>query len=132
MKKELTINEGVNVTANTNNGYTYKKGMYIYVDGTLTNNGTITMTARGTYNIAGEETLLWKNDDDSYEILPAVGARGGAGRSGSYAGNPGSDGVNRQTGGGAGGIATKGKNGGKGGDGSITFCTIADGNCKIQ
>lgn len=57
-EKDLTINEGVNVTANTNNGYTYKKGMYIYVDGTLTNNGTITMTARGTYNIAGEETLL--------------------------------------------------------------------------
>lgn len=151
---DLTINSGVNITANTNDGYTYKKGMYIYANGTLTNNGTITMTARGTYNLAGEETILWKNSDNSYEVLPAVGAKGGTGRTAgsTLEGNPGGIGVNRATGGGSinifykenyisgtitatggtGGTQANGKPGGAGGNGSITVCNIVNGSCILK
>ena len=75
----LTIDEGVTVTANTySNGLTYKKGMYLCVMGELVNKGTITMTARGTYNQAGENVYLWKNTDDTYEYVPATGGAGGS------------------------------------------------------
>lgn len=83
---DLTINSGATITptgTNENiNGATYlctKKGMLIYCAGTLTNNGTITMTAKGTVNQAGENVYLYKNADNTYEYVPAVGANGGAG-----------------------------------------------------
>jgi len=107
----LTINSGVTVTATTNNSYTYKKGMYLHVVGTLKNSGTITMTARGTYNLAGEDVFLWKNVDSSYEFVPAIGASGGASVSvtGSLSrnnGKVGGAGSARKTGGGASGGST--------------------------
>lgn len=74
----MTVDKGVTVTANRVNELTYKKGMYLCVLGDITNNGTISMTARGTYNQAGEDVYLWKNIDSSYEYVPAIG---GAGRS---------------------------------------------------
>ena len=110
----LTINSGVTVTANTVSGLTYKKGMLLYVVGNLVNDGTISMTARGTYNEAGENVYIWKNTDNSYEFIPAAGASGGAavvrpnnGYNGSVisAGLPGSSGINRSTGGGGSGTA---------------------------
>lgn len=67
----LTIDEGVTVTANTSDGLTYKKGMYLCVLGDIKNNGNISMTARGTYNQEGENVYLWKNIDNSYEYVPA-------------------------------------------------------------
>ena len=117
--KNLTIGEGVTLTANThttliestNYELTYKKGMYINVAGKLTNNGTISMTARGTYNQTGENVYLYKNRDNTYEYVPALGATGGnsaylrnAGcvTIGGYAG---ATGTNRQTGGGGSGGA---------------------------
>jgi len=105
----LTINSGVTVTANTVSGLTYKKGMFLYVAGTLTNNGIITMTARGTYSLAGENVYLWKNANSSYEYVPAVGGVGGAAvsltnaPSVSKAGIAGIAGSNRATGGGGSG-----------------------------
>ena len=101
----LTIDKGVTVTATTVNNLTYKKGMYLCVMGNLTNNGEISMTARGTYNIAGENVYLWKNVDDTYEYVPALGATGGATQSTSSRGavlngKAGNSGSNRQTGGG--------------------------------
>ena len=30
------------------------------------------MTARGTYNCAGQNVYLWKNIDNSYEYVPEV------------------------------------------------------------
>ena len=78
--KNLTIRKGVTITAATApDGLTYKKGMYVCVLGTLTNEGNITMTARGTYNCEGEDVYLWHNIDDSYEYVPAAGGAGGAG-----------------------------------------------------
>ena len=72
--KNLTIDKGVTVTATNVNNLTYKKGMYLCVLGDLVNNGTISMTARGTYNCDGENVYLWKNTDDTYEYIPANGA----------------------------------------------------------
>lgn len=126
---DLTISSGVTVTANTFSGYTYKKGMYLYVGGTLTNNGTISMTARGTYNLAGQNTYLWKNKDESYETLAALGATGGVGRTGSYQANKGNDGSTRQTGGGGAGAGRNYNNTGYGGSGGrgTTFSGGAGG-----
>ena len=76
--KNLTIDAGVTVTATNVSSLTYKKGMYLCVMGELVNNGTISMTARGTYNQAGENVYLWKNTDSSYEYVPAIGGNGGA------------------------------------------------------
>lgn len=116
--KNLTIDKGVTLTANTttdtiNNtkGLCCKKGMYIYVNQTLTNNGLITMTARGTVNEAGENVYLWKNTDNSYEYIPAVGGAG-AGRvkrntDGLTGGATGGTGTNRRTGGGGSGAASR-------------------------
>lgn len=74
--KNLTIDKGVTVTATNVNNLTYKKGMYLCVLGELKNNGTISMTARGTYNQAGENVYLWKNTDQTFEYVPANGASG--------------------------------------------------------
>ena len=74
--KNLTVDAGVTVTATNVSSLTYKKGMYLCVMGELVNNGTISMTARGTYNQAGENVYLWKNTDSSYEYVPASGAEG--------------------------------------------------------
>lgn len=40
--------------------------------GNVYNEGNISMTARGTYNCAGQNVYLWKNIDNSYEFVPAV------------------------------------------------------------
>ncbi len=108
--KNLTINSGVTVTANRSGNYTYKKGMYLCVMGKLTNNGTISMSARGTYNQAGENVYLWKNENSSFEYVPAVGGAGAAARniscystSQARAGETGGTGTNRGTGGGGSG-----------------------------
>lgn len=70
--KNLTINSGVTVTATAVSNLTYKKGMLLCVMGNITNNGTISMTARGTYNQAGENVYLWKSADETFEYVPAV------------------------------------------------------------
>lgn len=118
--KNLTIDEGVTVTATAVDDLTYKKGMYLCVMGNLKNNGTISMTARGTYNMAGENVYLWKNLDNTYEFVPELGAIGGKGKNGSC--NNGVAGVLRQTGGGgSGGTAGNGaasRLGGNGGTGT--------------
>jgi prepilin-type N-terminal cleavage/methylation domain-containing protein len=96
----LTINSGVTVTATTR-----KKGMLLYVNGDLTNSGTISMTARGA-NAAGQDVYLWKNSNNTYEYVPAAGATGGAakyGASDSVPGISGANGTNRATGGGGSG-----------------------------
>lgn len=98
---DLTINSGVTLTS-YGTSYGGPKGMLIYVKGTLTNNGTISMTARGAYSI-GQNVYLWKNEDSSYEYVPATGATGGAKKSAgtkASSGNAGGAGSARKTGGG--------------------------------
>lgn len=114
--KNLTIEKGVTVTASTNGVLTYKKGMHICVLGKLENNGTISMTARGTYNQAGEDVYLWKNLDNSYEYVPTVGGAGAVkhsyysvnGTESRRHGGAGTNGINRQTGGGGEGAVNQG------------------------
>jgi len=108
----LTINEGVTLTA-YNSKYGGPKGMLVYTTDTLTNNGKISMTARGA-KAEGQNVYLWKNTDNSHEYVPAVGAAGGNQAAviayGNYNtsityGNSGGYGTNRQTGGGSSGGA---------------------------
>ena len=88
-----------------------KKGFVIYCKDTLKNNGTISMTARGASAI-GEDVLLYKNEDDTYEYIPAIGGAGGPAakmpNEGLISGLKSADGINRQTGGGASGGAMRG------------------------
>ncbi len=98
--KNLTVNSGVIIAAKTVSGLTYKKGMYICVLGNTINNGTITMTRRGTYNSSGENVYLWKNIDETFEYIPKVGAVGLSqfNTTSSASGAKGNSGTGRQTG----------------------------------
>lgn len=72
----LTINEGVTVTScKSDEGLGGAKGLLIYCEGNLTNNGTISMTARGA-KAEGQNVYLWQNEDKSYEYVPAEGGAG--------------------------------------------------------
>lgn len=139
----LTINSGVTLTptgtsATINGaiGLCTKKGMLIYCTETLTNNGTITMTAKGTVNQTGENVYLYKNGNGTYEYVPAIGATGGASveGSGNERGKKGTNGqignARRTAGGGSGGsdYYTSGNgssgtaySGGTGGGGSSSY-----------
>ena len=98
---DLTIDEGTTLTAYTSkNGYGGPKGMTIYCTGTINNNGTVSMTARGAKAV-GQDVYLWKNTDNSYEYVPATGGIGSRGQSGNA--EAGAAGVKRQTGGGGAG-----------------------------
>lgn len=70
----LTINSGVTVWPQTR-----KKGMAIYVAGTLINNGSISMSDRGAV-AAGQNVFLYKGVDNSMQYVPANGGAGGAAR----------------------------------------------------
>lgn len=97
----LTIDEGVILTACKNDdGYGGPKGFMVYSTGTLTNKGTISMTARGA-KAEGENVFLWGNLDGSYEYVPETGATGGTsvsvGKNVYRNGNDGKNGEGRQT-----------------------------------
>ncbi|MCL2110068.1 IPT/TIG domain-containing protein, partial [Microgenomates group bacterium] len=108
----LTVEAGATLTPRVR-----RKGMTIIVDGTLTNEGTISMTARGA-NAVGQDVQLLKNLNSTFEFVPNVGGAGGASVNNSIGGNagsngvaglPGEGGINRSTGGGGGG-STGGQN----------------------
>lgn len=107
----LTVNYHTKLTAcKSDNGYGGPKGLLVYCTGTLSNNATIDMTARGA-RAEGQDVYLWKNGDNSYEYIPAVGGIGGesiykystAKEEVRYAGIAGTNGENRATGGGGSG-----------------------------
>lgn len=78
----------------------------IYCTGTITNNGTISMTARGA-RAEGENVYLYENNNNTFEYIPAQGAKGGEslrkGRNSGGNGINGYAGSKRQTGGGGSG-----------------------------
>lgn len=129
VKGNLTISENVTLTSCKNDkGYGGPKGMLVYCTGTITNNGTIDMTARGA-KAEGQDVYLWQNADSSYEYVPAVGGTGGervkTSSSGTYwtykNGNDGKEAINRQTGGGGSGASSNWNstgNSGAGGNGT--------------
>ncbi len=109
----LTINENVTLTSVANaSGFGGPKGMVIYCTGNITNNGTISMTARGAKAV-GQNVYLYKNADGNFEYIPAIGGAGAAGQnvscpgvSGGHGDNgvkPGAVGSRRGTGGGGAG-----------------------------
>ena len=110
---DLTIEDGVTLTSYASkDGFGGTKGMFIYCTGTLTNNGTISMTARGA-KAEGQNVYLWKNVDNSYEYVPAIGANGGVSTGGyemKCGGINGSNGKDRKTGGGGSGSCYTGFN----------------------
>ena len=108
----LTIESDGIMTANTKNSTVYKKGMFIYCANKITNNGQISMTARGTNTLdsaSTENVYLYKNADETFEYVPGDGAKGGSASTvtgaSSIAGGKGSNATGRQTGGGGGGTA---------------------------
>ena len=103
----LTVNYHTKLTAcKSDAGLGGPKGLLVYCTGVLSNNSMIDMTARGAI-AQGENVYLWKNGNNDYEYVPADGGAGAPARyiySGNYehriAGLAGTDGMNRQTGGG--------------------------------
>ena len=98
----LTIEEGVTITTvKSEVNYGGPKGFFIFCDDELNNKGTISMTERGA-KATGENVYLWKNSNDSFEYIPAIGGIGGASSSTNKSstvlnGKNGKDGINRQT-----------------------------------
>lgn len=115
----LTIQEDITLSSVRNENYGGPKGMVIYCTGTLENNGNISMTQRGA-KAEGQNVYLFKNEDNSFEYIPAIGGAGGSavtyGKSGTWnwgKSNAGQDGINRQTGGGSSGsVGASGYSGG--------------------
>ncbi len=98
----LTINQNITFTP------PYRtRGMYVFVKGNLTNNGSMSMTARGAAG-SGVNLPIWTN-----ATLPSLGGTGGTsvgattGTSQGFNGISGTSGTGRATGGGASGSARK-------------------------
>ena len=115
----LTIKEGAKLSSYASkDGYGGTKGMLVYCTGTITNNGEISMTARGAY-AEGQNVYLWKNIDGNYEYVPKIGAIGAESVATWYTeGKKGENGINRQTGGGGSGATCYGYKSGKGSTGT--------------
>lgn len=74
---DVTINPEVTITSiKSEEGYGGPKGMYLCSTGTITNNGTISMTARGA-KAQGEDVYLYSSDLINWEFVPAIGAQPG-------------------------------------------------------
>ncbi len=105
----LTINSEATITA-INGTYGGPKGMIIYCTGTLTNNGIISMTARGA-KAQGQDVYILKNEDGTFEYIPKEGGKGGAKstnwKARTITSNKGESGIGRQTGGGGSGSAVE-------------------------
>lgn len=135
----ITINEGITVTTcKSDDGYGGPKGLIIYCTGTITNNGTISMTARGA-RAEGENVYLYKNKNSTFEYVPAKGAKGGesvTNKPNEYGnGINGYAGIERQTGGGGSGAADAGDENpitisGAGGDGTSYSGGTGGGGCN--
>lgn len=105
---DLVISIDVNFTPRVR-----KKAFIIYCNGRLINQGVISMTGRGAIG-AGQNIVLFKNPDSTYEVIPANGGDGGDGvesvsgtgsgdNSWRVAGKKGQNGQSRMTGGGGSG-----------------------------
>ncbi|SFJ65919.1 F5/8 type C domain-containing protein [Paenibacillus sp. UNC496MF] len=107
----LTINSGVTITPQVR-----KRGMMIFVNGILANNGTISMTARGAA-AAGQNVYMYKDLNGNLCFVPAAGAAGlaqasqGSETSGHTSALSGIAGAGRQLGGGAPGAGRGGASG---------------------
>lgn len=110
-----------------------KKGFVLYCGGDFVNYGTVSMTARGA-NAQGQELLIYGNNS-KYEIIPAIGALGGAkvgGSSSTQNGTDGDTGIKRATGGGGAGgyYSNKALYSGAGGAGTSYSGGTGGGGCS--
>lgn len=70
----FVINEAFTLTSCiSDNGYGGSKGFVIYCTNEITNNGKISMSDRGA-KAKGQNVYLYKNLDETYEYVPAIGA----------------------------------------------------------
>jgi hypothetical protein len=98
-----------------------KRGLVLYVSGNCTINGTISMTGKGAYNVAGQTLLVLEDGGIQRTIASTAGGTGGAGGTGTGSGAAG----------GAGGAGTSyggGSGGGGGGGYSGGYCSPATGS----
>lgn len=104
VRGNLTINAGATLTAAAR-----KLGLLVFVDGNVTVNGTLDMSARGANhsatgsNVSAFNVRIYEATDAADNVLPGAGAAGGARQTGTNNGNPGTAGANGQCGGGGGG-----------------------------
>ncbi len=75
VKGNLEIQDEVTLTAITG-AYGGPKGLIVYCEESVTNNGTINMTARGAKAL-GQNVYLWKNANGTFEYVPTQGGAGG-------------------------------------------------------
>ena len=99
---DLTIDSGVTLQPAAR-----KLGFFVFVDGKLTNNGTISADGKGA-QADPDNVLLWKNDPTYFEYVPAVSSAIGGGAvqrnsSGTTNGLNGGTGFFRETGAGGSG-----------------------------
>lgn len=110
---DLTINNGITLTSVKGNGG--PKGLIVYCTGTITNNGTMSMSARGA-RVEGQNVYIYKKADNTFEFVPKAGAVGATGvainADACASGRVGGNGTARQTGGG--GSGATGRAGGSG------------------
>lgn len=110
---QLIIGKNITIQSNVTLTPPHRcKGLIIYDQGKLINNGVISMTARGCKAI-GQDIYLLRD-----QMIPANGGAGGnsitaTARSVGYNGNPGTNGSNRGSGGGGGGALRKGDDTGR-------------------
>lgn len=109
--KNLIIDENVLLTPQTR-----KKGLCIICNGTLEVNGEISMTSRGAI-AEGQDVLLFKNSDNTYEFVPSIGAAETM-PVWNAQGQIGTHGIGRQSGAGASGGGYNGASAATGGKGS--------------
>lgn len=136
VRGNLDMQEEVTLTSITGT-YGGPKGLIVYCEETLTNNGMISMTARGAKAV-GQNVFLWKNKNGSFEFVPAQGGAGGASVSSTSwsdkKGNPGGKAPIRGTGGGgSGSCMSQGMSENVGGAGSIgtSFSGGTGGGCAL-
>ena len=126
----LTVKDGVTLTS-VSGSRGGPLGLYIYCSGTIRNDGIISMSGKGAYS-KGQNVYLYKNNNETYEVVPKMGGKGGKGQV-VYAVNSylppikGEDGIERSTGGGSGGSAFKGTN-----TDGLRFCTRWKWKCGNQ
>ena len=76
---DLTIKQGVTLSSVTSS-LGGPKGFIIYCAGKIQNDGEITMSKNGAF-AKGENIYLFKNSNETFEFVPAIGGNGGRGGS---------------------------------------------------
>ena len=72
---DLTLESGYTLTS-VKSGTAVGKGLFIYCTGTVTINGTVSMSGV-TCTAPSQDVFLWKNSDATFEYIRKIGGDGG-------------------------------------------------------